>query len=126
MRKIIRNTCVGVLVVFLGACAAPKTIYYWGDYSETAYDYKHEPSTDSLSQHKAALLDIIENAARKNKKIPPGIYAELAKLELDANNLNGAKQFLKQEEALFPESAIMVRTMLTMIEKMEVNNASTN
>ena len=126
IKKLIKNIVVVSAMLALGGCATSKTIYYWGDYSESAYQYKHEPTVQSSSEHKAALQEIIDNAAGKNKRIPPGIYAELAKFEFEANNLNAARQLLIQEQALFPESARIVEVLLEMINAKENVNASNN
>ena len=113
-------------MLVLTGCATSKSIYYWGDYSESAYELKHEPSEKSLSEHKNVLMDIVENAERKHKKIPPGIFAELAKIELDANNIEGAKQLLEQEKAHFPESARMVEVLYQLMDKKESNHETTS
>lgn len=116
MNDVLRKALILACVIAVSACASTnKSIYHWGDYSETAYNYKHEPSDESRAKHKQALLAIIENAAKANKKIPPGIYAELATLEIQANNLVEAQTYLLQEKALFPESAHLVDTMLTKL-----------
>lgn len=112
------------LALLLGGCKSTNTIYYWGDYSDTAYSYKHEPSEKTLNEHKEVLLEIIEKSSSKNKKIPPGIYAELAKIELDLNNIDGAMQLLEKERSLFPESTILVETIKKMISQKEVSDAS--
>ncbi|RVT43056.1 DUF4810 domain-containing protein [Rheinheimera sediminis] len=118
MKDFLQKALILVCVFGVSACASTnKSIYHWGDYSETAYDYKHEPSDETREKHKKALLAIIANAAKANKKIPPGIYAELATLELQVNNLNEAQAYLLQEKALFPESAHLVDTMLNKLNK---------
>ncbi|MFT6778549.1 MAG: hypothetical protein ACJAV1_002489 [Paraglaciecola sp.] len=114
----------GILV--LGACSTTKSIYYWGDYSESAYELKAEPTAESLSTHKNVLQEIISKAQSKNRRIPPGIYMELAKLEIEANNPVVARQLLLQEKSLFPESATMVAAVLKMIDGKESENANNN
>lgn len=118
MKDVLQKALMLVCVIGVSACASTsKSIYHWGDYSETAYNHKHEPSDETREKHKLALLAIVENAAKKNKKIPPGIYAELATLELQVNNLNEAQSYLLQEKALFPESAPMIDAMLNKLNK---------
>ncbi|MFT6898584.1 MAG: hypothetical protein ACJA13_003008 [Paraglaciecola sp.] len=116
---------VSVAILALTACATSTSLYYWGDYSQSAYELKHEPSEKTARAHKDALLDIIDNAARKNKKIPPGIYAELAKMAFEANNLVGGRALLEQEKALFPESARMVEVWLELMDKKGAVNEAT-
>lgn len=99
------------------ACASNQNIYYWSDYSETAYQYKHEPSDKTRAEHKAELLNIINKAEQKKKRIPPGIYAELGLIEAEADNLQLAEQYLLLEKALFPESGKLIDLMLNNIKK---------
>lgn len=113
-------------ILTLTSCATSKSLYYWGDYSQSAYELKHEPSGKTATAHKNTLLDIVNNAPRKNKKIPPGIYAELAKMEFETNNLVGAKALLEQERALFPESARMVEVLLELMDEKGVVNEATS
>lgn len=118
MKTGIQKALILVCAIGMTACASTnKSIYHWGDYSETAYNHKHEPSDETREKHKQALLAIIENAAKENKKIPPGIYAELATLELQVNNVVEAQAYLQQEKALFPESAQLIDAMLNKMNK---------
>lgn len=98
-----------VVGLSLTACVAtPPSIYYWGDYSETAYQLKKEPSEKTKQAHQACLEDIVAHAVAKNKRIPPGIYAELALLQLEDGLTAEAFASLQQEKKLFPESATLV------------------
>ena len=122
MMKSIKHLVLISGILFLGACSTTKSIYYWGDYSESAYELKAEPTAESLSSHKKVLQEIINKAQSKNRRIPPGIYMELAKLEIEANNPVVARQLLLQEKSLFPESATMVEAVLKMIDGKESLN----
>jgi hypothetical protein len=126
MIKYVLNIVITLGILALTACATSTSLYYWGDYSQSAYDLKLEPSEKTVSAHKNALLDIIDNAAQKNKKIPPGIYAELAKMAFEANNPAGARAFLEQEKALFPESGRMVDVWLELMDKKGAENEATS
>jgi hypothetical protein len=108
------------LIIFafalLQGCAKDNSMYYWGNYSESLYDMKHEPGAKTLGEHKKALLDIIHTAHAKHKKIPPGIYAELAQIELQANHVEQAKAYLTKEKSLFPESTVFVDSLMAKIK----------
>ena len=60
------------------------------------------------------------------KKFHQVYFAELAKIELDANNIEGAKQLLEQEKAHFPESARMVEVLYQLMDKKESNHETTS
>lgn len=104
-----------IISLALSACSAPDNrIYYWGDYSETAYTYSHNPSQESLHSHIQSLLNIVEHAADKNKRVPPGIYAELGVLTGN-DDQNKAVQYFQREKELFPESSILMDRMINQL-----------
>ncbi|KKO49530.1 hypothetical protein VT06_06795 [Arsukibacterium sp. MJ3] len=115
--KIIKLAVISVLALGLTACQATNSIYYWGDYSDSAYKLKNTPTDESRTKHKASLLSIVNNAQTKNKKIPPGIYAELAMLEAEDRNVDLALQYFSKEKELFPESTKIVDMMINSMNK---------
>ena len=116
--KAIKIITISVFALILTACAANNnSIYYWGSYSATAYKLKSEPTAETRGQHKAELQNIIAQADAKNKRIPPGIYAELAMLEAEDNNVSAALQYFEQEKQLFPESSKIIELMQSSLRK---------
>lgn len=115
--KLIRTAATILLAIGLTACQATNSIYYWGDYSDSAYKLKNTPTDETRAKHKASLLNIISNAQKKNKKIPPGIYAELAMLEAEERNVDLALQYFSKEKELFPESTRVVDMMINSMNK---------
>ena len=69
-----------ITVIFLclifNSCTQKKTIFYWGDYSNTLYEYKKDPNDENLAKHKEAMQDIISKSKEKNINVPPGVYCE--------------------------------------------------
>ena len=118
MRKTKLITISTVLLVLSG-CAANNGIYYWGNYSETAYDFKKDPNEKTRAAHIKTLNDIINKAQQNKKKIPPGIYAELGLIEASSNKKKAAIDDFKKEEALFPESKTLMDAMIKKVN----NNA---
>jgi len=103
-------------IIFLSGCGA-KTIYYWGDYSGSLYDYTKEPSLKTKKSHKAELVNIIKKSEkRKDKKVPPGIYFELAMLYAEEGEVSTAQQYLLKEKDLFPESTKSVELALKELD----------
>jgi len=115
--KLTKLAAITVIALGLTACQATNSIYYWGDYSGSAYKLKNTPSDESRAEHKASLLNIITNAQKKNKKVPPGIYAELAMLEAEERNVDLALQYFSKEKELFPESTKVVDIMINSMNK---------
>jgi len=97
-----------LLVFFYGCEPGQKTIYYWSEYSESLYKYKKTTSDTTRVQFKKTLADIINNAAKKNKKIPPGVCAEYGFFLMQDGKQTEGLQFMDKEMALYPESSVFV------------------
>lgn len=104
-----------VLAALLSACAADPG-YYWASYSELAYQYKNKPTEQNRARYKAALLGILDSSVARNLRVPPGIYAELAFLELEEKNRAQAAFYLRQEQQIYPESTVLTQVWLNRIE----------
>lgn len=104
-----------LLTVLLSACVADSG-YYWGNYSELAYQYKNKPTEQNRARYKAALIGVLDYSASKNHRVPPGIYAELAFLELQDKNRAQAASYLRQEQEIYPESMALTQAWLKRIE----------
>ena len=104
-----------VLAVTLVGCKATNTLYHWGDYNHTLYNYTKEPTDESRKAHLDELKKIITTAEKKNKRVAPGIHYELAMMEAEAGNLQIAKDHLAKEKELFPESKAAVKLAMKEI-----------
>lgn len=100
-----------LLLAFIAGCAAPKAIFYWGDYSNTLYDYKKSPDEKTLQVHKKSLLNIINNSPKFRHPVPPGIYAEYGMMLLKDGNEKEGMDNLDKELALYPESAVFIKRL---------------
>ena len=113
MKKVV---VTALLALVLTGCAVKNQgIYFWGDYSATAYDLKREPTVEHRAKHVQTLKNIVQNASSKGKKVPPGICAELALLVLEDKDVVAAKQLFEQEKTLFPESAKLMDAMISRL-----------
>jgi hypothetical protein len=100
---------ISALVLFVGC--GPKPMFFWGNYSETLYDFKKNPSEKTLDVHKKSLLDIITESSKRNIMVPPGVYAEYGYLLLKEGKENEGLQYLSKEENLYPESTVFVQRL---------------
>lgn len=92
-------------MVILAGCVAPNhQLYYWGNYSNTLYTYTKEPSAKTRDAHKKELLNIVSISEKQNKRVAPGIFAELGHINLIESNQDQAAIFFQKELALYPES----------------------
>ena len=111
----IKHLILSSFIIFVTGCANT-TIYHWCDYSDTLYSYTKEPTNASKSEHKAELINIISQAKKKKKMIPPGINFELAMLLAAEGDTDGAVEYFNQEKTLFPESEKYVALALKEME----------
>jgi hypothetical protein len=102
-----------LLFAFLTGCQTSKGIFYWGNYSETLYELKKEPDEKTLETHKEQLLKIIETSMKKNKLVPPGVYAEYGYLLLKEGKEDEGMEYLNKEESNFPESRTFIERIKT-------------
>lgn len=92
-------------MAILAGCATPNNqLYYWGNYSNTLYTYTKEPSAKTRDAHKKELLNIVSISEKQNKRVAPGIFAELGHINLIESNQDQAATFFQKELTLYPES----------------------
>ncbi len=95
-------------LLFVGCATTDKT-FYWGDYSETLYDFKKSPDEKTLKAHSDQLLLIISEAPNKNKPVPPGVYAEYGYILLKQGKETEGMGYLDKEMGLYPESIVFIK-----------------
>jgi len=97
--------------IFLAGCATDNKLFYWGDYSETLYAFKKSPDEKTAAEHKKMLLKIINESPEKDKRVPPGVYAEYGYMLLQEKKDEEGMQFINKEESLYPESAVFIQRL---------------
>jgi hypothetical protein len=100
---------LGIAFIGLVGCQPPPTLFYWGKYSSTLYNYKKNPSDTTLSTHKTTLLSIMKEAPEKKKLVPPGVYAEYGYILLKEGRESEGMEYLAKEEQSFPESVVFIQ-----------------
>ncbi|SFN58902.1 DUF4810 domain-containing protein [Xenorhabdus japonica] len=99
-------------LLLVGCVKAPKTIYEWGDYQSTLYQYYQQDKTEPQEQLQA-LQKVIEQAKAKDKPVPPGLHAQMGLLSSKIGNIEDAFQQFEIEKSLFPESAPYIDFLLS-------------
>lgn len=94
-----------IVICLLATACVQSNLYYWGKYSHTQYQYIKNPSNETLQKHIFELKDIISQSAFKHKRVPPGVYIELAVLEYKVDPSIDVNQYLELELKNYPESA---------------------
>lgn len=109
-------------VTFLmsGCSASPKPLYNYGDYSQSYYGLKKEPSAQSALEYQKALEYCIENADDSSSgRVPPGMYANLGYLYLKAGQNDKAKENFIKEKTSYPEAIHFMNRMIQKIDALE-------
>jgi hypothetical protein len=117
-----RRFLIGAGACLLLAACVPQSQYYWGNYSQALYNYYGNPT--KVQDYHQALVEVIAEAGPQNR-VPPGLYAELGYLELQAGNESGAKDNFLKEKALWPESAAYMDRMIAAIDMPDKGKEST-
>ena len=112
MRRSSCGVCVCLLMLTaLTSCTSPvhgPEVYYWGSYEKILYNiYRHPDKADPSTQIET-LLNLIDSAERKGKRVPPGVYAHLGMVYAAVGDTDGALEAFAQEKRLFPEATTMV------------------
>jgi len=116
-----------LILIFLVAvvtcsCAAPK-MYHWGDYSNSLYNSKKNPSDENLLKHKQVLEEIVKQSNEKSLRVPPGVYAELGYIYFRQNNGKEAERYFELEKQLYPESTVFMQRLIQSIEARKSNDS---
>lgn len=103
-------------LLFLG-CAEPREpLYFYGDYSNRYYAYKKNPGPETAAALRTSIETAIAQKERsRSGRVPPGMYASLGYLHLEANNGAQAAECFTLEKALYPESSRLMERLLQKI-----------
>lgn len=101
---------VTALALLATGCAQPPSEKYsWGNYESSLYGYYKAPGDGH--EFAQTLKAQIDDAERRGKKVPPGIYAEYGGLLLEAGDRATAAQYFQKEQSAWPESTALMTTM---------------
>ena len=115
--KFIRLLSLASLLYIVGCAPTQNTIFYWGNYSSTLYKYKKTPDEKNRAAYKASLKDILDNAKKKYKKIPPGVQAEYGFLLIKEGDVNSGQEDFAKEIQMYPESKDFVSKLQEELSK---------
>jgi len=100
-----------LLSVLSFGCATQQPMYYWGDYSKSLYCCRKDSTEENLLKHKQILENIIEESAKRNLRVPPGVCAELGYIYFRQNNSQEAIKYFELEERTYPEAKILMQRL---------------
>jgi hypothetical protein len=96
--------------LLLSGCAANKGMYDWGGYSGILYNSYKDPATVAANTHKLELH--IQTLEQSKQKVPPGLYADLGTMYLQAGDKEKAKANFMKERNTWPESAGLMDALI--------------
>jgi len=99
--------------LLLSGCAVNNSMYYWGDYSNTLYNWRKDATDERAVEHKAELAIVIEKSEAKGIRVPPGVYCEFGYMLLMEGDMENAASFFEKAAAEYPESEKFVSFLLT-------------
>lgn len=106
---------LSTILLFFTGCAAKITEsgYYWGEYSESYYEYIKSPSEETVTNHFNTLNHIINKSSELGLKVPPGVYAELGFITANRGAPKDGVPFYEEEVKLYPESKHFIERLIT-------------
>lgn len=110
-------TLYAALLVLSGCVAAQKPYYYYGTYTASQLAYVKAPGDETLKQKIASIEDVIAKADQEStsKRVPPGVYADLAYLMALNGKNKEAVVYLNKEKELYPESSLFIDKIVSKI-----------
>lgn len=106
----ILTACV-ISVLTSGCATQQQPMYYWGDYSNSLYCCRKDSTEENLLKHKQILENIVEESAKRNLRVPPGVCAELGYIYFRQNNNQEAIKYFELEENTYPESKVLMQRL---------------
>jgi hypothetical protein len=106
-----RLMCTLLCALALTGCATNnKGMYDWGGYDAMLYNGYKDPTTVGANIQK--LEAHIQKLEQGKTKVPPGMYADLGTLELQAGDKDKARANFVKERDLWPESASLMNALI--------------
>lgn len=97
----------------LSGCA-PKNLFYWGNYEDSLYERYINNDT---KQTEIYLRELIDNAAKENMRVPPGIFADYGFILYQRGDKKSAIDYFKKEKQLYPESQILMNKLIKRVKR---------
>jgi hypothetical protein len=104
-----RSLYTVMLALALSGCAS-KGLYEWGGYDAVLYNSYKDPST--VAANMLRLQTHIQQLEQNRLKVPPGLYADLGMLQLQAGDKEHAQANFLKERDLWPESASLMNALI--------------
>lgn len=112
----IRVLCV-LLLASLASCVSSPGLYGWGSYEQLVYASYVAPGSLSPATQIQKLEEDYQKFRATNQRVPPGWHAHLGYLYAQTGKPDAAQRELLAEKAAFPESTVMVNSLLINLRR---------
>lgn len=113
MKKLSSGLMLCATVILLSGCESPR--YVWNEYHTHLYDYY--ANTLDEKAYMQVLLDAVDQAAAGQKKVAPGLYAELGTAYRRQGDLMQARRCYAKERECWPESARLMTALIAAVDR---------
>ena len=111
-----RQLALTALLAALSGCATGN-LYQWGAYEQSLYEkYKDPSQSEAMRIHLTEHIRLLESS---KLKVPPGLYAELGSLHLEAGDSKAAIRYYELERQAWPESETLMTALITNLQRLE-------
>lgn len=111
----LRAAAALALVALTGCASPPQSLYSWHGYSDHVYSYLKGGA--SPEQQMLAMEQAIAQAKPEQPPLPPGYYAHLGLMYLNAGATDRALDAWAEEKRRFPESAPYIDYLIRNLKK---------
>lgn len=94
------------------AGCAPRQLYHWGHYEELIYEMYTAPGKAEPTVQVDKLSRDVAEAHAEGRRVPPGVHLHLGYMFFLQGNAPAAREELRTEKQLFPESTVFVDRLL--------------
>jgi hypothetical protein len=115
MKKTASIAAALLAAAVLSGCAARNQLYDWGGYD--ALLYQQYKDTTKATEMRTRLEAHVAQLEMNRQKVPPGMFAELGTLYLQANDRAKSIEYYRREQAAWPESASMMNAMIATLAR---------
>lgn len=113
-----KNIIVVVLFsVFLVSCSTQKSLYSWGNYEKTSYNYLKNSNEQSEQELIEEYQKIINKEGGIRNSVPPGVYADYGFILLKEGKKKEGESLLKKEMSSYPEARVFMERIIKMINR---------
>lgn len=105
-----RSIYAVLFAVAVSGCATKGGLYDWGGYDAMLYGAYKDPTTVAANMQK--LETHIQKLEQARQKVPPGLYADLGTMQLQAGDREKAQANFRKERESWPESTALMDALI--------------